>query len=159
MKLVLIATLPMLALAAMAAATPARAENVTAANPKSVVSALQDAGYKAELSKTDAGDPMISSAASGTDFIVFFANCHEGKCQTIQYFAGFSDPKNGSASSMNAWNAEHRFTRAYVSDKGSARIEMDVNLDLGGISPALFKDNFDIWLSNLGDFAKYVTAK
>ena len=54
----------------------ARAERIAAAiksngdfiaqNPDSVVKALQKAGFRAELNKDSAGDPMIESAASGT---------------------------------------------------------------------------------------------
>lgn len=152
-------TVTAVSLAALAFAAPAHAENVTAANPNSVVGALQDAGYKAELTKSADGAPYITSAASGSTFIVFFNNCDAGKCSTLQFYGGFPDARNATNAAMNEWNSNHRFTRAYSTDKGAARIEMDIDLDLGGISPALFKDNLEIWVSSLADFAKTVSGK
>jgi len=148
-----------MALAMFAFTAPAHAENVIATTPGSVVAALQDAGYKAELGKTSDGDPYITSGASGSTFLVFFNNCNAGKCMTIQYYSGFPDAKGASASTMNDWNSNHRFTRAYIAEKGAARIEMDLDLDYGGISAALFKDNLDIWVSSLAEFDKSVSGK
>ena len=43
-----------------------QAQTVHAGDPPSIVAALQSAGYKAELTKDDSGDPLVSSASSGT---------------------------------------------------------------------------------------------
>jgi hypothetical protein len=33
---------------------------------------------------------------------------------------------------------------------------MDVNLDKGGMSPALFRDNLEVWVAILGEFRKRI---
>lgn len=146
-----------LAIAALSfAAVPAAAANITAQDPGSIVAALQKAGYKASLSKTDEGAPMIESASSGSTFIIYFFNCTKNTdCRTIQFYAGYSDYK-GNAQKMNQWNTENRFGRGYISDKGAARVEMDVDLDDGGLSPLLFEDNIEFWVEIMSNFEKFI---
>lgn len=148
-----------LALALTAAATfviggVAEARNVTAKDPSSVVGAMKKAGYPAELTKDDAGDPMINSRAEGTDFNVHFYGCEENRnCKRIQFLYTISDPQNGSMKTLNDWNAENYFGRAYRNEEGITRLEMDVDLDDGGMSDALFVDNIEWWASIMDDFS------
>ena len=138
-------------------AQAAAAQNVTAADPSSVAAALQGAGYRAELTKDDDGDPLIKSSSSGTDFLILFYACTRNvDCRTVQFYAGYSDPKNASLASLNQWNGAHRFGRAYLTDKGSARIEMDVDLDAGGMSRALFSDNVTVWTQVMARFESFI---
>ena len=135
----------------------AQAETVSAADPASVAKVLQDKGYRAELTKDDSGDPMIRSASSGTTFLVLFYGCTDNKqCETVQFFAGYSDAENASLAALNEWNAENRFGRAYLSDSGAARLEMDVDLDDGGMSTALFEDNLEFWVVIMSTFEKHI---
>ncbi len=57
---------------------------------------------------------------------------------------------------MNTWNTENRFGRAYVTDEGGARVEMDVDLDDGGISALLFQDNLEFWVLTMSKFEEYI---
>lgn len=135
----------------------ARADEVRSDDPSSLVRALQDAGYRAELTKDNSGDPMIRSSGSGTDFSILFYGCRSNRnCTTVQLFAGFKDPDNGSLSALNKWNSENRFGRAYQADSGSARLESDLNLDMGGMSAALFKDNIEVFVALADRYRKYV---
>lgn len=146
-------------LAACSFGTAAQAQMVTARNPASIAKVLQANGYRAETTKDDSGDPMIKSASSGTTFLVLFYGCKNNvDCATVQFFAGYSDAKNASLSALNAWNAENRFGRAYLSDKGAARLEMDVDLDDGGMSEALFQDNVEFWVTIMASFEKHIAG-
>ena len=139
------------------AVVPATAHaQITAQNPQSVASAMQRAGYAAQLTKEPGGDPMINSSSGGSSFTVFFYNCtNHTDCRTIQYFAGY--PSNTvSLSVINGWNSDHRFGRAYLSDKGSSRVEMDVDLDDGGMSYGLFEDNLQFWVATMAAFEKHI---
>ena len=134
----------------------AQAQIVSATSPQGVVAALQNAGYKATLTKDETGDPLISSASGGSNFSVFFFGCTKNvDCRTVQFFAGYNDRKI-TLSMMNDWNAKKRFARAYLSDKGSARIEMDLDLDDGGMSAKLFEDNLEFWVAIMGAFEKHI---
>jgi Putative bacterial sensory transduction regulator len=134
----------------------AQAQMVTAQNPQSIVNALQNAGYKAELTKDGTGDPLVKSSSGGSSFAVFFFGCTKNvDCATIQFFAGYTD-KKATLSQMNDWNSKKRFGRAYIADSGAARIEMDVDLDDGGMSAKLFEDNIEFWVVTMGAFEKHI---
>ncbi len=135
----------------------AHAQMVRAQDPSSVSRALQSAGYKAEMTKDDSGDPLIRSTSSGSNFAIFFFGCTKNvDCRTIQFFAGYDRDKSPSLSQMNDWNSRKRFGRAYISDKGAARIEMDVDLDDGGISTKLFEDNLEFWVLLMAQVEKHI---
>ena len=149
-----------LAIAAVSlGASPAFAQQVTAQDPQSVASALLAAGYKAEVKKDDTGDPLISSSSSGSKFAIFFYNCsNNANCATVQFHAAFDTPtdKTPSLEQINAWNRTQRFGRAYLDKEGDPAIEMDIDLDDGGISQALFIDNLEFWVSVLAEFEKEI---
>ena len=77
------------ALVTSATATTAWADEVRSDDPSSLVRVMQNAGYRAELTKDNSGDPMIKSSASGADFAILFYGCKSNRnCTTIQFFAG-----------------------------------------------------------------------
>jgi hypothetical protein len=143
--------------AALLGASPAAAGLVTASNPQGIVAAMQAAGYKADLSTDKGGDPKIDSGSSGTRFTVFFYGCTDHKdCTAIQFYAGYNLDTAPSLDVVNAWNQERRFGRAYIDKEGDPVIEMDVDLDDGGMSPALFTDNVEYWAAVMSSFEKHV---
>ena len=146
------------AIAALAFAGTAHAQLVSPTSPQAIVNALQNAGYKATLGKDNTGDPLIDSSSGGSNFSIFFFGCTQNKdCRTIQFFAGYSSHKP-SLSLINDWNSKKRFGRAYISDKGAARIEMDVDMDDGGMSTKLFEDNLEFWVAIMSAFEKHIAS-
>ena len=148
-----------LVLAALAAswALPAQAQMVRAQDPDSVVQALQAGGYAAQLGTDRVGDPMITSGVGGTTFQIFFYNCTDNReCATVQFHSGYNTDGSVSIESMNEWNRSKRFGRGYIDDENDAVLEMDVDLDDGGVSRLLFIDNMEFWQSLLGDFEEHI---
>lgn len=144
-------------LAALAMAAPAAAQMVTAADPSSVADVLRQKGYQAELTATSDGEPMIRSASGGSKFTIFFYNCTDKKaCATVQFYAGFDSSEAFPLARINEWNKGKRFGRGYVDGDNDPVVEMDVDLDDGGMSRALFEDNIEFWTSILDDFRKFV---
>ncbi|HEX8668449.1 MAG TPA: YbjN domain-containing protein [Allosphingosinicella sp.] len=142
---------------AVAIAVPAEAQMVTAKDPQSVVRVLHKEGYTAKLEADKGGEPMISSGYSGSSFRIFFYNCTQKKdCATVQFYSGYTLDKPVALDRINAWNSSQRFGRAYLNDKGEAAIEMDIDLDDGGVSEALFTDNLEYWVSVMGAFEKHI---
>lgn len=136
----------------------AEAKPVTAKDPSSVVSALRSAGYRAVLTEDDPGDPMINGGSFNSDFVVYFYGCTDNRnCSRVQLVAIFPEPANASLAAINEWNAENYFGRAYLAEDREVRLEMDINLDDGGMSPALFIDNMRWWDSIVADFEKYIS--
>jgi hypothetical protein len=138
-------------------AAPAQAQMVTAKDPQSLVRVLQKEGYTAKLGADDGGDPMITSGYSGSSFRIFFYNCTAKKdCATVQFYSGYKLDKPVALDKINAWNSSQRFGRAYLNDKGEPAVEMDLDLDDGGLSEALFTDNLEFWVSVMGGFEKHI---
>ena len=144
-------------LALASAASAAEAQMVRAQDPQSLVKALQARGYVAQLTTDRTGDPLIRSAASGTNFQIFFYNCTNNKeCATVQFHAGYDLKTGTSLVSINEWNRTQRFGRAYLDKENDPILEMDVDLDDGGVSQLLFIDNLEFWTSSMGGFEKHI---
>jgi len=147
-------------LAALAAgwAMPAQAQQmVRAQDPNSVVTALQNAGYSATLGTDRVGDPLVTSAYNGTTFQIFFYNCTNNReCATVQFHSGYDLTQSPGLQSMNEWNKAQRFGKAYLDNENDPILEMDVDLDDGGLAPLLFIDNVEFWTSVLGKFETHI---
>ncbi|WP_447725414.1 YbjN domain-containing protein [Sphingomonas koreensis] len=151
-------------IAALAAVTtactlPAAAQTINVRDPELVAELLRKEGYQAKVDpKKEGEDPVITSAASGSTFGLYFYNCDKGKnCQSVQFYAGFEKPKMDLARA-NAWNRDKRFGRAYLDKDGDAALEMDVNIEPGGMPRELFADSLSIWSDLLGEFRTRVYA-
>ena len=136
---------------------PAQAQMVRGQDPQTLVRALQKEGYSAKLGVDKEGDPMITSGASGTTFQIFFYNCTDHKaCATVSFHAGYDLKTNIGLEKINEWNRGKRFGRAYLDRENDPILEMDVDLDDGGLSQALFIDNLQFWTSVLSEFEKHI---
>jgi hypothetical protein len=145
------------AIAAAGISLPVQAQTVSANKPETIVAALQAAGLTAKLQKDATGDPMIESAVSGTRFRVMFYGCKANKdCATIQFLSGYDKKSVTSLSSINDWNREKRFGRAFLDAEGDPILAMDVDLDDGGVSKALFADNLEFWVAVKDGFEKHI---
>lgn len=138
---------------------PAAAQIINARDPERVAEILRKEGFQAKADPVKEGEgPIITSSAAGSIFGIYFYNCEAGKnCQSVQFYAGFKKPKMDLAQ-INAWNRDKRFGRAYIDEDGDAAIEMDVNIEPGGIPRELFVDSLDIWSGMVGEFRTRVYA-
>lgn len=144
---------------AAAAASPAFAQNVVA-DAEQIASVLRDAGYKAELRTDDEGDPYISSGSGGYSFAMFFYGCEAGRnCKSVQYYAGFDTQRRPDLEKMNEYARTKRWGRIYVDNSGDPAIEMDIDLEDGGMPPALFADNLEFWEAAMQAFADWAFAE
>ena len=147
------------AFALAVAAVPAQAADeepcgkglVCANAPETVVKAIQDAGFKASLSKSEStGNPMITSAASGYDFRVYFYECEDGKnCASLHFSTSFADDGKNTPELANLWNRERRFSQMAVDEDGSLALTYDVTT-YGGLTQLNFADVVDWWQTMLG---------
>jgi hypothetical protein len=144
-----------MALALATLATPVSAQQVVADHQK-IVALLQAKGYKAEFVKGTDAD-YVRTADSGVPVTIFFFNCAGGKtgCTTIQFYTGFSDVDT-DLERINAWNSGQRWGRAYIDKDKDPVLEMDVDLDFGGISQDLFYDNLATFLALVPRFRDHL---
>lgn len=146
-----------LVLSLLVAAPPALAENLMANSPEGIARAMQDFGYRAELTTDSQGDPLIKSAAGGANFSVYFYGCTGGRhCQSIQFSAGF-DLENGTTLEVvNDWNARKRFAKSYLDDEQDPYLELDVNLSYSGVTEKNFADTLETWEKLLAEFKTHI---
>lgn len=141
---------------------PCPKDLICASKPETVVSALQDAGFRAKVDKDKLGDPMISSEASGYIFDIYFYGCEKNqKCASMQFKVEFKPEDDNTPVYANDWNANYRFLQASVNDKKELQLAYDVST-VGGLNKANFTDIVENWASVLGDFSIFVkeqTAK
>lgn len=141
----------MIALAALAATQTADAQMISAKRPQTMVSYLQDKGFRAELKSDGASGtdgPRIVSGTGGTQFTIYLRNCTNGaNCTTAAFFLGFNDLDNVPLDLINKWNQTSRFTRAYIDSEADPVLVMDVDLDHDGLPAANFGEYLDIWAS------------
>lgn len=141
--------------AAALTAMPAQAQNVVA-NVDQIAALMQETGYKAELKTDEAGDPYISSGSGGYGFAMFFYGCEGGRtCKSVQLYAGFDTARRPDLEQMNEYARTKRWGRVYVDESDDPAIEMDIDLEDGGMSRALFVDNLEYWDTVMQAFAKW----
>lgn len=146
--------------AVLVSAAPARAELVNAANPQTIRAVVESQGWPATIVANAGDDPYIESNRNGLKFLVLFMNCEDGeRCKTLQYYMGFSDAKDVTLDRLNQWNKEKRFARAYRDDAGDPVLEMDVDLDFGGIPRENLGETFNTWASLMDSFREFVFEK
>ena len=147
------------ALAALLVAAPAAAQQVTAANPQTIVDAMQSEGYQAKLGKDKEGDPMVSSKSSGSSFDIYFYGCEKNSnCTSIQFVTYYEMGANDrpSLEKLNDWNSQERFAAASLDSDKDPWLSMDIYTGPGGISMAAFRGNLDLWTSQMADFEKLI---
>ena len=130
----------------------ANAANVTSINPQSIVLALQNGGYKADLSKTDDGDPIIETASDGNTVYIVMSDCEDHKSCTTTEFVGIWDCSAAVEKCRQialSTNAEESPVHVIMSDDGKTATTYSYLIyDDVGISGALF-------LKNLTTFSYY----
>ena len=151
------------ALAAAQAAQPASpagaAPSVSSYDPQSIVRALQDEGFKAELGKDGEGDPRIESAANGSRFFIFFYACKQHRnCEDLQFHSSYdtADGKGPSLEAINQWNLNDRFGQASLDATKDPSVTMSVLFTKGAMSKDAFIEHLDVWIASMGRFEKHI---
>lgn len=140
---------------------PAMASAQVTADPNIVAQTMTQARYPAQIDNNINGDPFLRSAVKNTSFLVYFHGCEAGvNCKTVQFSAGFSRAgRDISFETMNDWNSKRRFGRAFLDSVGDPNIQMDIDLEDGGITPLLFIDNLEYWTLTMQEFIAFIYAQ
>jgi hypothetical protein len=109
---------------------------------------LVDLGYEAAVVPGLDGQPYIRLTMSTLTVLCLFWES-EGHVTSLQLYAAFSKPGRFKAKTINQWNTEKRFSRAYVDTDGDAVIEGDLDLEHGVTAGALdaFIKTFEVSVS------------
>ena len=113
-------------------------------------------GYgSATLTTQSNGDPQITGKINGISYQVYFRNCTNGEnCEDLNFYLGFLDLKP-TLESINDWNFNKRFSRAYIDQDRDACVEMDLDL-VKGVTAEYLDSQFGLWAMIVGQFAEHV---
>lgn len=132
---------------------PAFAQTIDGSAVDDILALAQRYG-EATLETQGDGQPRIAGKTGELPYQVFFLNCDSGVCEDINFYAGFAGVKP-TMDSLNAWNRDKRFGRAYLDSDLDAVIEYDINLE-HGVSRENLNAAFGVWSLVLSEFARYV---
>jgi len=120
-----------------------------------VVAWLEGAGYSAKVTiGTNSGRPHIDTNVQDTPVTVMF-DPKGGRCDYLNFVAGFSANGKFDIAQINAWNYDNRWCTPYYDDVNDPWLGMCIALSPGGTYESL-NDQFNTWNRTLGRFiAKY----
>lgn len=156
---IIMAAALLLAAPAIAQTASAPAGAITAADPESIVKALQAAGYRGSVKKNKDGQPYVDSAANGHGFSIDLYNCEDNEkktgCKTMLFSTWWKPEPYLTVALANRYNSKSMFGRAYINDKSELVLELPVTT-VGGINQANFEDVVDWWSNVDGDMDKMI---
>ncbi|OIQ45760.1 MAG: hypothetical protein BM558_02550 [Roseobacter sp. MedPE-SW] len=148
----------LIAVAALAASPIAvQAENLTARHSSSIEGFFLDEGSSVEVLVDNVGDPQLNVEHYGSEFTIFYYGCEDNtNCDSIQFYSGYATDGSVRLKTVNDFNAEKRWVRAYVADNGSTKLEMDLYMGKDGISADDFATAVGLWSRLMGDFEELI---
>ncbi len=133
---------------------PCEAGLICANQPQTVVTAVQNAGFTANL-KTDSKGPYIMSAAAGYQFSIYFFDCTNAElCRSLQFNVVFAPSDQHTGEYANGYNRLFRYAQASALPGKELRLSYDLNTE-GGITRANFDGILRNWSGALGSFVTY----
>lgn len=122
---------------------------VIASQPMTFVEFFENAGFPARLTEDSVGDPLVEYRSNGDKMSLFFYDCTDNRdCQAVQFYSGYRTDGDVGLATINEWNTDRRFIRAYLTDEGVSRIEMDVATSDDGLTYGDFEALLDLWLDS-----------
>ncbi|OYY90745.1 MAG: hypothetical protein B7Y45_06035 [Sphingomonas sp. 28-66-16] len=147
-----------LVLATLTGAANAQDVLIDLSTPEQVASALQGAGYKAEMKKNDEGAFYILSAANGSGFTVDMTDCKALKCNGLSIQSYYEAEPLFTNAMVNDWNQNNRFLKVSLNEKGQLREWFDIDT-LGKLTKANFADLIDWYVTMDANLARFVKEK
>ena len=145
--------------ASLFAAPPLAAEAITA-DLDQIAKLLKAEGYQAKF-EGEGESRVIKTGMAGYNFLILPFDCNEeGKeCKSVQFYVAFAPENKPTLEEMNTYASENRFGRVYLDNDRDPVIEIDVDLEAGGMSPELFMDNLAYWEAIMIGFAEFSFSK
>lgn len=126
--------------------TPEGYNFLLATDPYAIQRVIQNAGYKAEMSTDDEGNPKIIGSSSNSTYWIMFLDCNLSiGCAGLQFFVGYSPEYAPSLEAINDFNNQYRYIRASVGSNGNPLMFMDIIVRDGGISEEAFLQYLGLW--------------
>ena len=130
----------------------AKAQEINPADPQSVVSALQDLGYRAALTTDDIGDPLIESATAGVEYSIYFYGCVDNAdCEDMHFLVGLDFEDGMDVDTIQSWNKTSLIGTAYLDDEQDPFLGFYL-VTTGGVKRETFEEAIELWSQSVGFF-------
>ena len=151
----LLAVILAFSLAVAQGQTPVQAPKVvTSLTLEEMEAILKEAGYRYERVKKDA-EVFFVLRMRDLKAALFLMDCKEGRCGSLQLYAGFNMEKPPTLERINAWNREKRFSRAYLDKDGDPVLESELDLE-GGVTRQAIISFLETFETSLSRFATWI---
>ena len=133
----------------------ARGQDVlTEVSAKRMTKILSSMGLEVQETKTtsDGRNPVIRFELGGYRVLMFLAS----DLTDAQLYVGFRERKI-APETMNEWNRDHRFSRAYRDKDGDSVLESDIDFT-GGVTEANIKSWVRIFRNATGEYSKFLNT-
>ncbi len=137
--------------AAMLAAPAKAADEGRRVTGPQVAKLLQDMGYRATVGVDGEGDPKVDTAMGGVNVSVYFYDCVDGACGSLQLSIGLDLDDGTTHAVINAFNRRKRYSHAYLDDENDPFLAYDFEV-LHTDFDAHVRSQVDLWESLLADF-------
>jgi hypothetical protein len=137
----------------------AQAQRIVNGSDVDDILAIAKTHGEATLETQSDGNPRIIGHLSDQNnltYAVYFMNCSDANtdCEDLNFYAGFADVKP-TLDTINAWNRDKRFGKAYLDADLDAVVEFDCNREYG-----VTRDNlvagFDLWSLIVKQYTDYI---
>ncbi|MCI4664148.1 MAG: YbjN domain-containing protein [Neomegalonema sp.] len=136
----------------------ARAEVITGADKAKIAAMAKKLG-EASLKTDAAGQDFISAKIEGVAYVIQFVGCGVKRgCANLRFLTVWDpaadDKRAQDLQRANEWNRQKRIGVAYLDEKGSVVVKMEVSLE-AGVERATLEDSFDWWRRAMVEFPKF----
>lgn len=105
---------------------PARDAVLTSISPAEVQAVVEGSGVQVQLTKDNAGDPLLNVKSEGLNYQVLFYGCENDRCSSIQFRAWWSVDRKIDSAALHKYEVERRYGRVYLDKDDDPTIEVNV---------------------------------
>ena len=149
------------ALAALAIAAPAPAQEPPTIDPDHLMTVLKDAGYPSENYGNEKDYRQILVSKPGIhQFLVEMYDCEDGKtCNSLEFFVTFPMNNPPTKEAIAAYTGPHDGASIDTDRRGAPRMIMDIALPDEGLTDAAFLEQVRSWETIMVGFNNFLAGK
>ena len=132
-------------------------EVVMASDAAGIQQAMMDAGYRAELTTDDEGNPKIIGNASASTYWILFLDCESTTgCLGLEFYVSYSLDAKPTLEAVDQFNNDFRYIRAFTNEDGDPRMMMDILARDGGLDKETFLEYVRLWTVIMPSFEEMI---
>ncbi len=126
---------------------------------RTVAGVMMQAGYKADIKKSDSGREYILSGVNGSGFQVQFYGCTNGTgCDSLELYSWYKKQPHFSLALANEWNRDNRFLKVAIDSDGDLAEYIYISA-IGKTTYANFIDYIEWYAAMDASLGKFLNEK